>query len=414
MTTETALTLPQRAALALESSKTEVRLRELVASTADMTEVLNKAARDQIHSAAMTYRDHRVTIEKTGKASRDDATKFSKAVIAEESRLIEIISPEEKRLLALRDAYDAKIEAEKQAKIAIERARVEAIQERIGKFAKLVLQAAGKGSEAIAGLQEQVEEIEITEVDFEEFQPQATTAKVEAEEALMIAYKAAYDAEQAIEAARIQREEEDRQRAAEAATLEAQRAEQAKISEAQAAEAKRLHEESLAKIAEINRLQSEIQAKFKAERDAEEARQQAAKAAHDAEMKRQADELAVQRAAFEAQQQEAERVKALEEQKRQDAAKLEADHVEALEMNAAHDVAHEEWFAAQKVNSSAVADAMIADLIGCGPLHDAVNEPTDEEIIDMYIEAFGGTPEQAIARLGRFELHTHAVPFVTS
>jgi len=44
-----------------------------------MTEVLNKAARDQFHSAAMTYRDHRVTIEKIGKASRDDATKFSKA-----------------------------------------------------------------------------------------------------------------------------------------------------------------------------------------------------------------------------------------------------------------------------------------------------------------------------------------------
>lgn len=311
MTTTTTLTLPERAALALDSSKTEAHLRELVKSTADLVEVLNPAARDQIHSAAMVYRGHRVTIEKTGKASRDDATKFSKAVIAEEARLVEIISPEEKRLLALRDEWDEKIEAAKQAKIAAERARIESIQARIKQFSDLVLQATGKPTSAIAGLQEQVDEIEITEVDFEEFIPQATAAKVQAEEALMTAYSAAKAAEDAIEAARIKREEEDRQRAADAAENARIKAELDRQAAEQAAERQKLADEAEAQRQALRAEQEKADAARKAEDD--ERARIAAKAASD---------LAAQQAAFAAERQ------AFEDQKAA-AAKAEQDRIEA-------------------------------------------------------------------------------------
>lgn len=402
MTEQTALTLPQRAALALDSSKTETHLRELVASTADMVEVLNKAARDQIHSAAMTYRDHRVAIEKTGKASRDDATKFSKAVIAEEGRLIEIISAEEKRLLALRDAYDEKIEAEKQAKLAAERKRVEGIQVRIDEFAKLALQAAGLGSRGIDALQQTLIALfeTLTEEFFEEFLDKAKAAYASAESSLEVSCKAAMDAEAVAEAARLKREEEDLQRAAEAARLEAQRKEQERIAAEQEAEQKRIREAAAAHAAEIERKEREARARMQAEADAEIARVNAAAAAHAAEMKRQADQLAEERAKFEAmqaatQKAEAARVKAID-----DAARLESDHAEALLMDAewtALKSLEEEAAVAEasaKVDPATIADALIAESMDI-----LEAEPTDDEIIAVYIEAFGGTRQQAIDRL---------------
>lgn len=398
----TALTLPERAALALESSKTEARLRELVASTADLVEVQNKAGRDQIHSAAMTYRDHRVTIEKTGKASRDDATKFSKAVIAEEARLIGIISPEEDRLLALRNAWDEKAEAEKQAKIAAERARVEGIQARIKQFSDLVLQSAGKDSDAIKALIERLTAMPISDAAFEEFIPQATDAKETSLSALEVAYEAAAAAEQAIEAARIKREEEDRQRAAEAAKLEEQRAEQAKIAAAQAAESKRLSDIAAAQAAELARAQKEADDKIKAQAAAESARIQAEADARAAEHAKAMAELNRQRAEFEAQQ----AAKAAEEQAKADQARADADHEEALLMNAEHDQRQRDLAAA--VNAPAVADALIAesldDLIASAVADDAPPdvEPTDEEIIEVYLDAFGGKLSQAVERLKRF------------
>jgi hypothetical protein len=420
MTTETALTLPQRAALALESSKTEVRLRELVASTADMVEVLNKAARDQIHSAAMTYRDHRVTIEKTGKASRDDATKFSKAVIAEEARLIDIITPEEKRLLALRDSYDAKIEAEKQAKLAVERARVEAQQGLIDVFGKLVLQAAGRNSAYAKELLAMLVKLEPSTPTFDEdFIDRARTAWDAAYESLDTAYSAAFDAEQAAEAAKLKREEEDRQRAAEAAENERVRVENARIAAemeverqriakiaaeqeaANTAEEKRLAAAAEAQRVELARAQKEADDKIKAAAAIETARIQAEADARALEHAKAMQLLNDQRAAFEAEQVAAQKVK-------DDAAKLEADHAEALEMDmewvrpVAEEEFHKSPYMPVAINPGAIADALIADAIDLAPLHEATNEPTDEEIVIVYMDVFGGTVEQAIARLKRF------------
>lgn len=401
----TALTLPERAALALESSKTEARLRELVASTADLVEVQNKAGRDQIHSAAMTYRDHRVTIEKTGKASRDDATKFSKAVIAEEARLIGIISPEEDRLLALRNAWDEKAEAEKQAKIAAERARVEGIQARIKQFSDLVLQSAGKDSDAIKVLIERLTAMPISDAAFEEFIPQATEAKETSLSALDVAYEAAAAAEQAIEAARIQREEEDRQRAAEAAKLEAQRAEQEKIAAAQAAESKRLADIAAAQAAELARAQKEADDKIKADAEREAERIKAIEAERTAKYEAAMAELEAQRAAHDAKVAAAEAA----QKAKDDQARADADHEEAFLMNAEYDQRQRDL--ASAVNAPAVADAIIEEsrceleliasvVADC----DITETPTDEEILTVCQEAFGLSRDDMIERLATFSL----------
>ena len=115
----TALTVTARAALALGSDRARTDLAALIAKSAAINEIKNAIGRDQCHSAAMALVRTRTNIAKTGKAARDDATKFSKAVIAEENSLLAITAPEEARLLALRDTWDdaqAKEKAEAERK----------------------------------------------------------------------------------------------------------------------------------------------------------------------------------------------------------------------------------------------------------------------------------------------------------
>jgi hypothetical protein len=143
------LTLPERAAVALGAPKYEQEIRELLARSATITEVKNKDGRDQCHGALMTLKGARVAIEKTAKAAREDATAFSKAVIAEEKRLVAIAEPEEARLTGLRDKWDAEREAEKQAKLAAEKARVDGIRARIDEIRNLPASMVGKSSDEI-------------------------------------------------------------------------------------------------------------------------------------------------------------------------------------------------------------------------------------------------------------------------
>ncbi|CAB4135099.1 hypothetical protein UFOVP275_74 [uncultured Caudovirales phage] len=138
-------TLPpeERALIALNSTNTELALRNLVTNAGLITDVVDQNGRELAHGMGMSLRRARVTIEKTGKAAREDAHAFSKAVIGEEKRLIGIIDGEEKRVLGLRDSFDAKIEAEKAAKAAIEAKRISEIKEKIEGIRKLPLALAG-------------------------------------------------------------------------------------------------------------------------------------------------------------------------------------------------------------------------------------------------------------------------------
>lgn len=151
MTTEiTTLPPAERALIVLNSTKTELDLRNLVQEAATVTEVKDPAGREQAHRLGMKLKTARTTIEKAGKAAREDAQAFSKAVIAEEKRLIAITEAEEKRVLGLRDGFDAQAAAEKAAKEAAERARVDEIRGKIDAIRRLPLEIANEPADVIA------------------------------------------------------------------------------------------------------------------------------------------------------------------------------------------------------------------------------------------------------------------------
>ncbi len=223
----------ERAALALNSTQTERDLRELATKHAGIQAIKDKAGRDQAHGAAMEVKRARTTIERVGKEARDDATKFSKAVIAEQNRLIDIIITEEQRLLALRDAWDTEQEKIREAAAAAERFRVEQIQGRIEAIKAFEGMARNcRTSAAVQRLVDSLEKVDLTGMD--EFEDRAQHVFDEAKKELLLILtlrqieekdRARIKAEQEAEAARL---------AAERAELERLRAEAAARANAEA------------------------------------------------------------------------------------------------------------------------------------------------------------------------------------
>ena len=268
----TALTVTARAALALSSEQTRKDLKELVAKSANIVEVKNAAGRDECHGAAMALVRARTTITKTGKAAREDAAAFQKAVIAEEKSLIAITEGEETRLLALRDAWDAARAAEKAEAERIERLRIEQIHLRIADIREagnLALQC--RTSAMVESL---IEKMTGQVLDgFDEFTEEAENTRT----ATLARMKEISDIKLAEEQERarvLAEQEAERQR------LAAERAENARI----AAELERQRKE----VAEAERIAAQ-------ERAQQEAKAQAARVTG-------AKRLADERAAFEAEQ----------------------------------------------------------------------------------------------------------------
>jgi hypothetical protein len=280
MTTEnTALTVQARAALALESSTAETYLTELAVKSKAITAITNKDGRTECHAAAMTAKEARVSIEKAGKSAREDATAFSKAVISEEARLVALIKPEETRLIELRDEWDAKVKAEKEAADDLERQRIEAIKDRIAEFGAMVTDAAMLEAHGAEQELEVAIAVEINVESFGEFYGDAVEAKASAVAKLreMVAAKTAAEAtaarikaEQEAEAARLA--EEAKRLAAERAELDRQRkeiadahAEQARIFAAEQADRNRIAAEEIRKIDEQRKAEAMERAKQLAE-----------------------------------------------------------------------------------------------------------------------------------------------------
>lgn len=272
MTTEnTALTVQARAAVALGSSKAEAELRELAEKSKSIIAVTNKDGRQECHAAAMVAKEARIAVEKAGKAAREDATAFSKAVIAEESRLVGLIAPEERRLINLRDDWDAKVKAEKEAAEAAERQRVAAITEKIEVIRRGPMNAAMLDANGAQSVLDMTEEIEVDD-SFGEFIGEALIAKADATDKLRAIVSAKVSAEAT--AARIKAEQE-----AEATRLEqerqrlaAERAEQERLAaENRAAEQRRIDEERSRIDAERAELERQRQDLAKAQREANQA-----------------------------------------------------------------------------------------------------------------------------------------------
>lgn len=289
----TALTAPQRAAVALSSAQTRANLVELVKKSANIVAVNSPDGRTECHAAAMALVKARTTIERVGKAAREDATAFSKAVIQEEKALIGITAAEEARLLALRNAWDEARAAEKAEAERIEYERITRIHLRLADIRAVVGLAHAAKTVACGGLL--VGLLAYPNDGFEEFTDEAATALAET----IASVATIYDAKVAEEAerARIADEQDaERQRlAAERAELARQQAEAKAAQDKADAERRAQAEADAAELArqraEMAAVQARLDADAKALRDAQAA-----------EMKRQADELAAQRAAFEAEQ----------------------------------------------------------------------------------------------------------------
>lgn len=336
----------QRAALALNTTETEKHLRELASKHKSITEIKNKDGREQAHGAAMELLKARTSIEKVSKTARDDATKFSKAVIAEEKRLIGIIEAEEKRLFEIRDAWDAEQERIRQEKVLAEQRRVERINAALASIAAIPSNLVNAHSGAIAQAMAELTHTFITEEAYEEFLPKAEHFKAEALERLQQLLDAAIDREaEAVRIAAEQRRiaEENARLAAERAELERQR------KELEEAKARAAAEAALA----AQRAVDEANAKAKAEAAQREAFQ---KQQHDAfeEEKRAAQELLAKQQAELAAEREA-----IAAQVR---AQREAEEAARREREAAERKAQEE----AEVEHAAKVVVAVVSHFGCG------------------------------------------------
>ncbi|WP_134046485.1 hypothetical protein [Paraburkholderia caballeronis] len=328
----TELTVVERASLALNSSENRTKLAELVAQSTSIVEIKNAAARDQAHAAAMTLRGRRTEIRRTGKEARDDATKFSKAVIAEEDELVAIIEPEEQRLLSLRDDWDERIAAEKRAKVEAEARRIAAIREHIDDIRAIASRCVGLPSERIEIEIEDLGALEIDITRFAEMTGNAEAARGETLGKLHAMHTAALAQE--AEARRVAEESERlaRERAtfeAEQHRVAAERAEQERRDAAARAERERVERERREAEEAVRR---EQQAREDAERRAALEAEERRMAAEREEMQRRQAELA--RAEREAQEREEARL-AAEREKAEHLAREQREREEAEAREAA-------------------------------------------------------------------------------
>jgi hypothetical protein len=333
------LTVPERAAIALGTAEHEKTLIELSKKYSDITKIVNPAGREQCHSAYMELKNTRIAVEKAGKDARDDATKFSKAVIAEVDRLTAITADEERRLQNLRDTFDAEREAERLEKAAAEKTRVDAIRKRIAETQAIPSMLVGKSSETIAAAIESLEAAEITLETHAEFAGEGEVAKLATIHKLWEMFKAQQDHE--AQQVRI---------AAEREALERQRAE--------LAEQERLAAAARAEQEARDRAERErVEAEQRAAQEAAAAAMRAEQAAHEARMRAQQEEIDRQQAEIAAERQhqadeaarverekqaaiavEATRVAAEEQRKREEAEAAARAEAERLEREAAAEV----------------------------------------------------------------------------
>ena len=398
----TALTLPQRAAVALGAVDFEAKIKEQVAASTDITAVIDPAGREQAHRIGMNLLKLRTGIKAVGEAARKDATDFSKAVIAKEKDLIALITPEENRVFELRDAYDTKVEAEKQAAIAKERERITAIQADIAAIHDAPLELVGKSAVDIQAAAATVAAIVVDKERFAEFEKDA--AKVVAEVSAKLA---------SLHAAAVANEEE-------AARIAAERAELAQLREA-AAEARRIAQVEADRIAAQRQAEDDRRAALAAEQEAEALRQ---REAHAAELKKQADAQAEQNRL-----EQVEIARQRQELLEMQAAAAEAARLAQVEADRmANDAAQAEQAAQLAVARAAEQVAQVAAPAPSAPigirrapaaiapepsrpapapdLLDAAADdlyPSDGDILDVMFDQFGLTAAEAIDRLAKFD-----------
>jgi len=285
------LTVNERAKAALSIEHTEKELSELAKKFSDVTEISNADDYSLVKGACREFQKVRVSIERAGKEARDDANKFSKAVLSEQKRLLSIVVPEEDRLKALRKEVDDKAVREAAEKLKKEEERKENIAHKIEYDIRgPANNMFGKDSAELKIYLSDLTKIEITEEEYQEFFDDAVIAKnagvkklsvaIEEKEELerLRALQEEQEKKQAEEQARIDVENEKIRLAHEAIEKEKREIEAKKLAEAEAT-ARKLKEENEQlerekrekELAEQKKAEAEQK---KAEAEAEEARKE--------------------------------------------------------------------------------------------------------------------------------------------
>lgn len=315
----TELTLRQRAVIALGQKEHEQELVALAESTKTITAITNRAGYQQVHTARTALKTRRVEIERLGKSARDDATKFAKAVIAEEDRLIALIQPEEKRLARLQDAHDAEEERIAIEKSEAEQRRVDGLRARVEAIRCLPDDCWMKSAAEIQQVLDVTRSTVIGD-EFQEFKEQAQTAL--------------FSAVQSLEGIHCKRLADDAEK-----------------------ERLKLEREELIRLrAETERLQAAERARMIED-------ERTARAAREAEMARQAEELRKQRAEQEAAAR-AERKKNEAEQKRLAAERAEFERAQAQALKAKEAEERRRAEQARIANMKPPADSEIVEVLG--------------------------------------------------
>jgi hypothetical protein len=365
----TALTLPERAAIALGDNANAAKLQLLAAESAGIVAVTNADGRAQAHRAGMVLAKTRTAITNTGKAAREDATAFSKAVIQMEKDLIKIIEPEEQRVIGLRDGFDAEEKARKDALIAAERARVDEITARITEMRTLPMKSAGRPAAEISAMIGRLVDYQI-DASFEECIEDAKVVRLWALDELA----KAESVQRGIEV----QAESDRQEAARVA-----------------AQAKADREELAAAQAKLKADQEAAQAELQKQRDAQAAELQAERDRLDAIRKLEDDKRAFD---LQARRDKAD-AEMLAERKAMDARQARVDHGEALQMNAEFD-----QLAAQRLEAASVpVAAHVVETLQPAPVIYVDYMPSDDEIIALISAEYGMSTIDAIDRLANID-----------
>lgn len=301
MTTE--LTIAEKAENALADAETHAQLAALAARSARITAITNPASYQECHSARQSLKSARIEIEKRGKAAREDAVAFQKAVIAKEKELVALIEPEEARLKELQDAEDNRKEREKAAKAAAEAERLARQTAWFDGVKALPLLAMNKTVAEIDALIAQAEAISTDDLAADHVDAGRFTIRT-----TVMALRAARDARMADDAEQAKRLAEQE---AERARIEAERAELAALreqveaqqraaAEAAAKEAARVAAEQAAKAAAEAQERAAAEAEARRVREEREAAERAERERVAAEQAAEAQRLAAERAKLEA------------------------------------------------------------------------------------------------------------------
>ncbi|WP_321905182.1 coiled-coil domain-containing protein [Paraburkholderia tropica] len=333
-----------------------------------------------------TFRDIRVASEKARKERKAPILEIGKLLDSRQKEIEAEIEPYESRFDDVIKVEEARKEAEKQARAAAEKARVDGIRKRIAEIQAIPAMLVGKQSETIAAAVESLESVEVTLETYQEFAGEAEMVKIAAVAKLgeMLTAQLAAEAE----AKRLQQERE------ELARLRAEADERERVAAAERAE-----QERIARVA----------------REAEEARLKAEREAHEAELRRQreAEEAKLRAEREEAQRQlDAQRAEIAKQQAEITAAKAEAERIErerqaAIEAEArAKREAEEAAAQAEAARIEAERRAAEQEQIRREREQFTINGPGDVEIVKLLANHYGVTLGDAMQWMKKFDYAT--------